>query len=208
MDTARQTDILEYILCQIKRAENHKKQLDERLQRIVEERNAPIGGINYDPTPRSPGKSEGAASIMIKLAGIEDRIEEQKKEIENAIVRVMDILDYLPVHSIEREICELHYIDGKKWEEVEAIIPVSETHCFRKRQKAFELLLKYPRIQKMTEDAEEEYVAYILSQEERDSRRRRRAAAREEQEREEKKAAALRPGAQPKKRKQKKKRKK
>ena len=38
-------EILKWMLGQIYRAEKRKKQLDERLVRIAEERDAPIGGV-------------------------------------------------------------------------------------------------------------------------------------------------------------------
>lgn len=51
-------------------------------------------------------EKQGAASIILKMSDIEERIYTQKEEVEKAIVRVMDILDYLPQDSLEREICE------------------------------------------------------------------------------------------------------
>ena len=85
--------VLKWMLGQIGRAKKRKKQLDERLMEINEERNSPIGGVGYEPLPRSAGIGNGAASILFKLADIEERIYAQKTEIEKSIVRVMDILD-------------------------------------------------------------------------------------------------------------------
>lgn len=167
-------DILKWLLDQIKRAENHKRQLDERLKRINAERAMPVGGIGYDPMPRNSGTGEGAASIVLKLADIEDRIYEQKSEIEKAIVRVMDILDYLPVNSLEREICELRFIDLKKWEVIEAEIPMSHTQCNKIFNDALNTLLSFPRIRKMVDAAEDEYLAYTVNRENRELARKRK----------------------------------
>ena len=81
--------ILIWLLGQIYRAEKRKQQLDERLIRINAERDAPIGGVGYEPLPRSSGTGSGAASILLKLADIEERIYAQKAEIERSIVRVI-----------------------------------------------------------------------------------------------------------------------
>ena len=76
-------DVLKWMLGQIYRAEKRKKQLDERLVRIAEERDAPIGGVGYRPLPRSSsGEGNGAASIILKMSDIEERIYTQKEEVE------------------------------------------------------------------------------------------------------------------------------
>ena len=100
-------DVLKWMLGQIYRAEKRKKQLDERLVRIAEERDAPIGGVGYRPLPRSSsGEGNGAASIILKMSDIEERIYTQKEEVEKAIVRVMDILDYLRIATHRHETVE------------------------------------------------------------------------------------------------------
>ena len=173
-DDREKVEILKWLLDQIKRAENHKRQLDERLRRINLDRAMPVGGIGYDPMPRSSGTGDGAASIVLKLADIEDRIYEQKKEIEKAIVRVMDILDYLPVNSLEREICELRFIDLKKWDAIEAEIPMSHTQCNKVFNDALNKLLGFPRIRKMVDNARDEYLAYTVARESREIDRKRK----------------------------------
>ena len=74
--------VLKWMLGQIKRARQRKKRLDDRLMEINAEHFAPIGGIGYDPLPRSGGVGNGAASILFKLAEIEERIYAQKEEID------------------------------------------------------------------------------------------------------------------------------
>lgn len=154
-------DILKWMLEQIFRAERRREQLEDRLQRINRERETPIGGLNYDPMPRSCGEGNGAASILFKIADIEERIYEQKTEIEKSVTRVMDILEYLPINSAEREICELYYIDKMTWENVEEKVAISGRQCRRIRDKALEDLLKEPRIQMLIEESREEYGTWL-----------------------------------------------
>lgn len=149
--------VLKWMLGQIGRAKKRKKQLDERLMEINEERNSPIGGVGYEPLPRNGGIGNGAASILFKLADIEERIYAQKTEIEKSIVRVMDILEYLPIDSLEREVCELIYIDGKKMAVVEKEIPMSRAQCYNKLNAAIAMLLTQPRIKAMVEDNTQAY---------------------------------------------------
>ena len=151
-------DVLKWMLGQIYRAEKRKKQLDERLIRIAEERDAPIGGTGYKPLPRSSScEGNGAASIILKMSDIEERIYTQKEEVEKAIVRVMDILEYLPQDSLEREICELRHIDMKPWKYIQESIPMSRSQCNKRYNKAIEMLLNKGRIDRMIEENEEAY---------------------------------------------------
>lgn len=159
-------DVLKWMLGQIYRAEKRKKQIEERLVRIAEERDAPIGGVGYRPLPRSSsGEGNGAASIILKMSDIEERIYAQKEEVEKAIVRVMDILDYLPQDSLEREICELRHIDMKPWKDIQESIPMSRSQCNKRYNKAIEMLLNKGRIERMIEENEEAYTDWKLDKE-------------------------------------------
>lgn len=159
-------DILKWMLGQAYRAEKRKKQLDERLSHIAEERDAPIGGIGYKPLPRSSsGNGNGAASILFKMADIEERIYSQKEEIEKAIVRVMDIVDYLPQDSLEREICELRHIDMKPWKEIQDEIPMSRSQCNKRYNGAIKILLNNGRIVRMVEENEKAYSDWKFNKE-------------------------------------------
>ena len=163
MDTRNKEKILKWILGQAYRAEKRKKQLDERLMRITKEREAPIGGARYKPLPRSSREGNGAASIILKMSDIEERIYTQKEEAEKAIVRVMDILDYLPQDSLEREICELRHIDMKPWKDIQESIPMSRSQCNKRYSKAIKMLLSKGRIERMIEENEETYMDWELN---------------------------------------------
>lgn len=157
--------ILKWMLEQIIRAKKRKVQLEERLIRINAERNAPIGSPGYQPLPRNGGKNEGAASIVLKLAEIEDRIYAQREEVEESIVRVMDILDFLPVNSVEREICELKYIDLKSGREIEDEIPMSHSQVFVHFNRALDMLLQNETVRKMCRENEAAYLDWSVSKE-------------------------------------------
>lgn len=159
-------EILKWILGQIYRAEKRKKQLDERLVRIVREMDAAIGGVGYKQLPRSSsGEGNGAASIILKISDIEERIYTQKEEVEKAIVRVMDILEYLPQNSLEREICELRHIDMKPWKDIQECIPMSRSQCNKRYNKAIEILMNKGRIERMIEENEKAYMNWKLNKE-------------------------------------------
>lgn len=157
-------EILKWILGQNFRAIKRKRKLDKRLLMIYEERESPIGGQGYDPLPRSSGGTpSGAASITMKLAEIEDRIYHQKEAIDKAIVNTMDILDYLPPNSLERDICEMRHIDLMPWADIQADIPMSRSQCNKRYNKAINTLLQNGRIRRIVEDHRADYDEYVCS---------------------------------------------
>lgn len=150
-------EILRWLLGRIYRARQKKKHLDERLEKIRAERNAPLGGVRCKPLPRTSGEDEGAARIVLKMSEIEDKIYKQQEEIEQAIVCVMDILDELPWDSLEREICEMRHIDTKPWKEIQDSIPMSRSQCYKRYNSAIAMLLSKEKIERMIEENRESY---------------------------------------------------
>jgi len=144
MGRDKQREVLKYMLERIYRADKHKKQLDKRLKPEG------VGVPEDEPT-----------SVKYWQGDIGARILEQKKEIDRAVTLVMDIIDYLPINSVEREICELRHIDLKPWGAVSAEIPMSRSQVYKRHRNALKILLSNQRIQSMTAEYEGEYDAYI-----------------------------------------------
>lgn len=71
----------------------------------------------------------------MKLADIEEKIYHQKEEIDKAIVTVMDIMDYLPDGSLERDICEMRHIDLMRWQDIQEAIPMCRSQCYNEHTK-------------------------------------------------------------------------
>ena len=94
-----------------------------------------------------------------RIPGIEERI------------LVLDILDQLPIHSIERQICELRHIDSKTWIEISEEIPMSRSQVYRRYRMALDALLANRRVQAVMEEYEGEYDEYICGWAERGDRR-------------------------------------
>lgn len=157
-----QAEILKYLLGQRYRAEKRKKQLDDRLEEMNERKQSPIGTGGYNSTPKNHGKKAGEAFMLLHISEIEDRICRQKQEIENAVVRVMNMIEYLPLNSIEREICELRHIDLKSWGVISAEIPMSRSQVNRRYNVAIDMLLNNRGIQKLIAKNEKEYLQWKM----------------------------------------------
>lgn len=150
MDKKKQIEVLKYYLGRIYRSDRHKSQLDARIRGIKAKRR-----IEGCPAGEDP------ASIRYWISDIEERILEQKREIDSAIVQVMDILEYLPINSIERQICELRHIDFKPWGVISTEIPMSRSQVYRRYKMALDTLLANQRVQAVMKEYEGEYDKYI-----------------------------------------------
>ncbi len=155
-------EILCWILGVNIRAHKRKAQLEKRLREIKAEEDMPIGGINYNPLPRGSGSGSGAAGIIFKLDEIEERILKQKASIQRAIIQVMDILEYLPEDSNERQVCELRYIDRMSIDEAADEVGLSRSGCYKVHDNGIQILLQQPRVQKIIEEHRLEYLDYSL----------------------------------------------
>lgn len=149
--------ILKDYLGQYFRATRRRRQLEERLKNICDEMNAPIGGINYDPVNVSSGKiSLGSAAFTLRKSEIETRIEEQKKQTEADLLKIMDILDYLDAKSDERMVLELRHIDNLPWVKIEKKASMSRSTCFDYYNKGINKLLTFKRVKKILAEYAEE----------------------------------------------------
>ncbi len=155
-------EILRWILGVNIRAHKRKQQLEKRLREIKAEENMPIGGQGYDPLPRGSSIGAGAAGIIFKLDEIEERILKQKASIQRAILQVMDILEYLPEDSAERNICELRYIDRMPMEEVAEEVGLSRAGAYKVHDNGIIILLQQQRVRKIIDDYRLEYLDYSI----------------------------------------------
>lgn len=158
-------DILKWILGQYTRARRRKKELDERLRRLNEEKENPLSGHGYDAMPHGTPSNDGAASILFKISDVEEKILQQQVTIEKAVVRVMDILDVLPENSEEREIAELFNIDNKSWDEIAEIVHKSKSQLHRDYNDACDIMLMNERVQRIISEQEGAYLTWTVKAE-------------------------------------------
>lgn len=148
-------EALKRYLGQVFAATSEKRTLQKRLFKIRNEVTS-IGGRGYSPLPNSAnGKNEGAASYTFRLGEIEQRIYDQNEEIEKAILRVMDIMDFLPVGSPERKILEYRYIDCMSWKAVCKAASLTRTPCNDHLNRGIEKLLSFRKVQKIVREFQE-----------------------------------------------------
>ena len=154
----KDTILLKKYLGQFYRCRNRKKQLEVRLKDISDELNSPIGGVGYSPTPRSVTNKvgTGSASIVFKMADIEERIIDQKDVMAKTMIKVMDVIEFLPVDSTERMILEYRYIDCLGWDRITKEASFSRTTCNDYFKAGLDKLLLFKKVQKVLSDYSKE----------------------------------------------------
>ena len=137
----------QYYLCKVK-----KLQLEKRLKNIQEEMTTPIGGKGYAPiNHKGNDVGLGAASFVYRMSEIETRIEEQKVKVADALLRVMDVMDFLEENSPERMVLEFRFIDCKSWNIIEKEMHFSRSMLFLYQNKALEKLLTFKKVNTIVE---------------------------------------------------------
>lgn len=174
-DTTEEKEILKWILSQTHRSRKKKAQLARRLERIRAESDSPIHSSGFSTMPKAKRESDGVADAVVRISEIEDRIRKQQAATEGAIILAMNILDTLPPESLEKEICELYHIDGMDWKEVQSEIPMSRSQCYKRYNRALEIMLQNQEVRKLTGEKAGEYRAYKKRQ---GRRRKKKASAR------------------------------
>lgn len=146
MDKDTEREALQDFLASYRLARLRLEKLKARHRTLIEDMETPLKGAKYDSMPSSGTASEGAATIIYKIAEIESRIKEQCQTMSLYCVKVMDILDFLPDASEGKLILELRYIDGMELIDICENICRSRSSCYRQEIQALDELLRFERV--------------------------------------------------------------
>lgn len=152
-DAEKQKTLLKQYLGQYYSAKMKKKQLETRLRNFRANMGG-IRGMDYSPVPRSQTNKvgDGAASEVIRVMEIEERIKQQQAEMNTAMLNVMKLMDYLPVDSTERLMLEYRHIDCLGWKQVAKETNYSRQSCINYYNAGIEKLLTFKKVQKIIAD--------------------------------------------------------
>lgn len=110
-------------------AKQKKRILEERRRTLSAELRGPSTAPAFRAMPSAkPVHPDGAGTLVFQIADVEERIEAQQAEMAKAVQNVMDLIDLLPIGSMERTVVEMRHIDSRKWERI-----ASEVHMSRSR---------------------------------------------------------------------------
>lgn len=102
--------------------------LEDRRQRIINELRV------VSPGPLDAGSD---------LAKIEVRLIAQRQDMAVLMLKVLDLVDLLPLDSLERRIVEMRHIDGMDWKEITSALYLSRSYTMSRYSKALDMLLNH-----------------------------------------------------------------
>lgn len=144
--------VLMQYLGQYSKSKNKKNRLEERRKSIIREFDSPLSGIRYDGMPKSSEVSVGSASLAYRLDEIDTKILQQKDKAAKLLLEVMNVLEFLPENSIERDVLEAKYIDGHKIERICTLQSISRSTAHRYFKDGLNKLLTFKKVQKILEE--------------------------------------------------------
>ena len=140
----RREDVKQY-LQQYYVAKQKKIILENRKRVLSEELRAPsIGHQLRDMPTTKGGRTDGAVSVVFRIAEVEERIEEQRADMSKVVLNVMDLLDLLPENSMERTVAEMRHIDCLTWEKIADAVAVRVCVCLLQSEIYLEAQIRNP----------------------------------------------------------------
>jgi hypothetical protein len=125
-------------------AKQKKQILEERRRTLSADLRGPSTSPAYKATPSAkPVYPDGAGAVVLRIAEVEDRLEEQRAEMVKAVQNVMDMIDLLPAGSTERTVVEMRHIDCKPWDRIAREIYMSRSAVFNYYNAALDMLAKH-----------------------------------------------------------------
>ena len=152
-EQTRARDAVKEYLQQYHVAQQKKHILEERHRTLSAELRAPALGSTFRTMPASKNQNtDGAVSVVYRIAEVEDRIDKQRAEMAKAVLNVMDMIDLLPVGSMERTVVEMRHIDCMSWDRIADAIFMSRSNVFNYYNAALDRLLECKRTGKLVEE--------------------------------------------------------
>lgn len=139
--------LLKRYLSQYYRAKEKQAALRSRLDELQSELRHP--GVSTPPLDGIPVKSkhhDGAIALIFKIDDIEERIQRQIDIEVRSVAEIMDVLDFLPRESTERDILEYRHIDCKPWTEIQRLVHLTRSPCFEYYNRGLDKLLEFKKV--------------------------------------------------------------
>lgn len=152
----KQKTLLRKYLNQYYRKRKKKRDLTKRLDNFKEEM-VGVKSIRYSKIPKSNTNTtvNEPLDFKIKCELIEQRIDSERKKAASAMLKVMDIIEYLD-ESQEKEVLEYRFLDGEPWKAIEKKMSMSKSRCIDYYNMGLEKLLSYKKIRVILEEYEKD----------------------------------------------------
>lgn len=131
---------------------SEKHRLERRLSQLRYDMTHPHGGHLQDGRSGRTGwdkRDGGGIALVSKADDIECRILKQIVVACDALLSIFDVMDCLPLLSIERTVLEMRYIDLSPWPAIAKATEASRSMVFIYYNSGLDRLLSVPTIREM-----------------------------------------------------------
>lgn len=144
--------LLNSYLSQYRRCIERKKFLEKRRNDIIREFDNPLKGMSCDGMPHGSSEGTGCAALSFRLDEINTKIREQIDKATKILTEIMDVIEFLPENSVEREIIEHRYLDGYNWGKTCRAENISRTPATKYWRKGLYKLLEFEKVKKILKE--------------------------------------------------------
>lgn len=156
MEQAKRAAVKDY-LQQYHNAKEQKRRLERRHRALTRELEDPGPGSTYRTMPTAKDKkTDGAASVVYRVAEVEARIDRQRQEMTKAVLNIMDMADLLELHTTTRQVIELRHIDCRGWDEISREVHLSRSSVFSYYNTGLKIIAENKRAQKLIQKYSQE----------------------------------------------------
>lgn len=145
--------VLKKYLEQYTRKRKRKEILQKRLHKFKEEM---LGtkAVNYSLVPKSQTNniSNEPVDFYIHCEEIEERINKERKAAASAMIKIIDILSFLPPDSQEKNILECKYLDDYSWPQIVEELAMSKSRCIDYWNAGLDELLEFKKVQSILDE--------------------------------------------------------
>jgi ArpU family phage transcriptional regulator len=149
--------LLSLYLNRYNKVKNRIKTLRETENAIRADMNSPYqSSYSKDAKVQSSSSADKLPCFLIRIEEINERIYTQQLQASRVVVEIMNILDFLPSESDERNILEMKYIQKKSDKAIYSSMYISKSQFYKLRNRAFEKLLRYAKVNEILDLYERE----------------------------------------------------
>ena len=149
--------LLNMYLNRYNKAKNRIATLKETEKAIREDMKSPYqSSYSKDVKVQSSLSADSMPCFLIRLEEINERIREQQMHSARVVVEIMNVLDFLPGESDERNILEMKYIQKKSDKAIYTSMYISKSQFYKLRNRAFDALLRFAKVNDILNQYEKE----------------------------------------------------
>lgn len=126
----------------LKTARNVRDEYDQDYERIIRLRSLMAKTTtSYSANPSGGTAGDKLATQYCALEELEEHCRERQAAFMTALKQAMDLIE-LADTTEQRKVLKARYVDGKKWDDIAALVSYSNIHCHRLHDTALKSIVQ------------------------------------------------------------------